>query len=532
MSSAGVALTGQEGPQPPLVVRAGLVGATTALMTPLFPVIGFNQLVFRFVDPVTRTAINGGTSMLYFSCMVLVPKVFFYAPLMLPFALGNGVTSGILYLALEAGAGGPEALAALRVGPFPVAGPLLGLATALLVPFVYPISWSAVYPEVSSMLMEPSTWDFIWSICYENNIVPPCLATTGLAVGAVTHLFLKPVIVGIPGVPWTTSAGGVLAATLVGLGALYSTATRTSVQHLRDVELPESDGSFIGWLLPETTACFCSEEELTWVPGLDARSGKVISCQVLQHRPEVHSESREEQKWEVSSVSRSGLQQVQEARGLLAKGQDRRLRLHRSRRAAFFDGFGHEPMASSDLEAIEQGLPVGEAIVTDATVLLVAGTVPRVAVRDALESLGRHLRTSCLAERLSTINPFRAGWGPFRTNWATRNAAPEAVLGDLEVHAAQLRELLRLEAGWSPGPWSAAELAGRLEEAGLLLPRARGALASLQWRPAEQPSARSADWSLIRGQQRKRRRELVGSALLGGAALGAAAYCYLSGQLK
>ena len=31
--------------QPPFAVRAGLVGAATALMTPLFPVIGFNQLV-------------------------------------------------------------------------------------------------------------------------------------------------------------------------------------------------------------------------------------------------------------------------------------------------------------------------------------------------------------------------------------------------------------------------------------------------------------------------------------------------------
>lgn len=31
----------------PLLVRASLVGASTAMMTPLFPVIGLNYLVFR-----------------------------------------------------------------------------------------------------------------------------------------------------------------------------------------------------------------------------------------------------------------------------------------------------------------------------------------------------------------------------------------------------------------------------------------------------------------------------------------------------
>ena len=100
------------GETPPLPVRAGLVGATTALATPLFPVIGFNQLAFRFLDPATRMALTGGVSMLYFSAVTLTPEAMRWAPLMLPFAVGNGATAGALYLGADVAAGGPLALQA------------------------------------------------------------------------------------------------------------------------------------------------------------------------------------------------------------------------------------------------------------------------------------------------------------------------------------------------------------------------------------------------------------------------------------
>ncbi|CAJ1341284.1 unnamed protein product, partial [Effrenium voratum] len=77
--------------EPPLLVRSSLVAASTALMTPLFPVIGFNQLVFRYATPEMKLALHGGTSMVYFSAMTLVPNAFYYAPILLPFALGNGL---------------------------------------------------------------------------------------------------------------------------------------------------------------------------------------------------------------------------------------------------------------------------------------------------------------------------------------------------------------------------------------------------------------------------------------------------------
>ena len=64
-------------------MRAGLVGSATALATPLFPVIGLNQLVFRYLTPQQRLVLAGGSSMAYFSAMVLSPKLFWYAPLLL-----------------------------------------------------------------------------------------------------------------------------------------------------------------------------------------------------------------------------------------------------------------------------------------------------------------------------------------------------------------------------------------------------------------------------------------------------------------
>ena len=51
--------------------------------------------------------------MLYFSAMVLCPNAFFYAPIILPFALGNGVTAGSLYVLLEKSLGGPRAVAGM-----------------------------------------------------------------------------------------------------------------------------------------------------------------------------------------------------------------------------------------------------------------------------------------------------------------------------------------------------------------------------------------------------------------------------------
>ena len=51
---------------------------------------------------------------------------------------------------LDSAAGGPEKLAAFKVGPVPMAGPLIGTTTALVAPYTYPLSWAAVWPEAGA----------------------------------------------------------------------------------------------------------------------------------------------------------------------------------------------------------------------------------------------------------------------------------------------------------------------------------------------------------------------------------------------
>eukprot|EP00435_Cladocopium_sp_Y103_P024402 s2417_g6.t1 len=151
-SASAEAVKGQESQQwsqeAPLLVRASLVGASTAMMTPLFPVIGLNYLVFRHVPADVRMVWLGGTSMVSYSIMTLVPNAFYYAPVLLPFALGNGVVAGSLYLAADVLAGGPKVLAQHRLfnGLVPLFGPALGATTAMLVPYTYPLCWGFVFP--------------------------------------------------------------------------------------------------------------------------------------------------------------------------------------------------------------------------------------------------------------------------------------------------------------------------------------------------------------------------------------------------
>ena len=201
------------------------MGASTALATPLFPVIGLNQLLFRYASPELRVALTGGASLLQFSLMTLVPNAFYYAPLLLPFALGNGLTAAAAYLVVEAGAGGPAALSRWAAGPIPVAGPLLGIIVALAAPLTYPSAFSVVWPGrggggigLSDELFGPGSLSYL-DLVY-NRVALPCLATTGAISGALLHVGLQPVILGRPGVPGPYLAGAVLGA----VGACPSSA--------------------------------------------------------------------------------------------------------------------------------------------------------------------------------------------------------------------------------------------------------------------------------------------------------------------
>jgi hypothetical protein len=203
------------------------------LLTPLFPVIGFTHLLLRHFPAPARLAVTGGTSVLYFSLMTLAPNAFFYAPILLPFAVGNGLTSALVYAAVEKVSGGPSTLARRTLGGVPLAGPVIGVATAIAAPFTYPAAWLLVWPDSalfeSASVLNLEVYSIIKDLTF-NSVMLPCLAVTGGAAGALLHGGLKPLILGVEGHPWGNLAGAVLLATTAGLGALYSTSVRTEIE--------------------------------------------------------------------------------------------------------------------------------------------------------------------------------------------------------------------------------------------------------------------------------------------------------------
>jgi len=489
------------------------VGASTALMTPVFPIIGFNHLVFRFATPEQRMVIHGGTSMVYFSTMVLMPNAFYYAPVLLPFAVGNGVTAGGLYLIADVAMGGPEALASQKLfGWIPLAGPLLGLSTALLVPLTYPLSWGLLYPAGAGAAVNTEVFDFVVSVCYKFGPGLSCLAATGIVSGLILDIFLRPVVLGVPGWPWQRLAGALLSATALALAALYSTSFRTQVLHVKDVDLEsvQQSGGFLEWLFPTQVPCYVrGAEELCWVPTLDPVSGRVGS---ERRAVAVDAEGRLALEPRAEGRSRTaGYQAFEAAEALRKKAVDQRVKVYTSQRAAFFNGFGHQPIDKTSVERLSKELPIGETIMTDALVMLLSGS-PQALLEKSLATLLPSLQQSGLAQRLdSSLNPLSHSWvSDLQTPEGLR-----ACLGELALRAAQLRELLRLEAGASRGPWTAADLQRQLESAGVDLPRARAALKRLEWGPPGEHS-RSADWTVMRGYRRRQRYETVGSVALVG----------------
>ncbi|CAE8639406.1 unnamed protein product [Polarella glacialis] len=477
--------------QPPVLVRAGLVGASTALMTPIFPIIGFNQLVFRFATPKQQGLINGGTSMLYFSAMVLAPNAFYYAPILLPFAVSNGVTAAALYLAAETALGGPRKLAAPKLGPIPLAGPGLGLATAMMVPWTYPYSWTLVYGPAEAL-----TWlssDMIWNFCY-SSWMGPCLAMTGLVSGLILDVVLRPLVLGVPGWHWPKLAGVVLAATSMGLVALYSTSTRTDVPHLADVSLDAEE--FHRWFFPATAVCFVrGREEFCWVPGLDHHSGKVVSEKqyLVQDASGSFAFDPGAREVGIGSASRS--------QALLAKAQDGGARCYSSHHLAFFDGLVGDALGRGELSKLADALPLQEAAVTDALVVLLASSAPVEVVSKSLEELWPLLLSS-------------ARFGSRKTPWPT---SPEDLLSDLRsTRSAQFRELQRLEAGAPEGPFRAEELRSSLQGAGIIVARAQSALRALGPSAKDDASERASDWLVLGRHLRQERLSDAKQKLIGG----------------
>lgn len=203
---------------PPLPIRAALVATTTAIGTPAFPVVGVVNFGLRYIvwDSSSRYAILGATTLagsiftlVQFAAFDMLPVVYSYGQLFLPFALVNGSLSGMAYLALD-----------VALGTAKIAGtPWAGAAMGAFVGFIGPVSglydhafqWCYDIPEAAG-------W---FTYLLNNSIMLPICMTTGAAVGLMMHPLMYYPIVGVRNVHWAKFSAPLLAGTTALMAHLY-----------------------------------------------------------------------------------------------------------------------------------------------------------------------------------------------------------------------------------------------------------------------------------------------------------------------
>ena len=186
----------------PFPIRCTIVGAATAVATPLFPVIGSYRLACYLVpNKGARLLIVGSAAGVFsFAIRDALPYLVDHAELIAPMALANGGVAAVSYGALEAINGGPAKLldragAVLprfaplwlkAAGPAAVVGAGVGLATALIAPYTY-----ATLTEWHFGVEIPSTARLVDRLI-------PVTAPTGFVAGALLGPTLRPAITGSP----------------------------------------------------------------------------------------------------------------------------------------------------------------------------------------------------------------------------------------------------------------------------------------------------------------------------------------------
>ena len=186
----------------PFPIRCTIVGAATAVATPLFPVIGSYRLACYLVpNKGARFMIVGSAAGVFsFAIRDALPYLVEHAELIAPMALANGGVAAVSYGVLEAAAGGPAKLLdragtvlprfapiwLKAAGPAAVVGAGIGLATALLAPYTY-----ATLTEWHFGVEIPSTARLV-------DRLVPVTAPTGFVAGALLGPTLRPAITGSP----------------------------------------------------------------------------------------------------------------------------------------------------------------------------------------------------------------------------------------------------------------------------------------------------------------------------------------------
>jgi len=207
---------------PPALVRHGLVGAVGAVGTPFFPVIGAVRLANHLVPQreARLVLLGSAAAIVSFAARDVVPFLIDHAELIAPLAACNGVVAAASYAALELAAGGPAALlAGTSLSTSPLVGAAVGAATAILAPYAYSTALDAWF-GISVELRRAC------------DRLLPVTVPTGVVAGAVLGPLLRPAVLGVPGVPWTTIAAPVGVVLAASAAAVYG--RRAATFHLHE----------------------------------------------------------------------------------------------------------------------------------------------------------------------------------------------------------------------------------------------------------------------------------------------------------
>lgn len=234
--------------------------------------------------------------------------------------------------------------------------------------------------------------------------------------------------------------------------------SKQGVDLLREVD--EQKSSWFSWLLnaDHRKPCYIAGwDELQWVPGLDFATGEVRS--VLRSADSIAANTA------VSYSTKFGLSSSISAQESATAAADPRVRCYLSQRACYFDGIQwllpgksnlKRQVDSSAVERIVESLPAGENLVTDTVILLVAGSVSREKLEKSLKEIiipgGSIAGTSASQpydfRRTGLVQRLTSDWNILRggvPQWAKNLENPRKLLSSLQVHAAQMREVLRLD---------------------------------------------------------------------------------------
>lgn len=202
--------------EPPLAVRIALVSTSTAICTPVFPAIGFVNAALRIMmpDPQLRQKISASSgAILNIAFWYILPFSYDVAPILLPFAIGNGIVAGAAYGCLDIVSGGPQSK--ILKNPL-ITGGGIGALTGVVAPtLLYGQIYSAMYGiEGMSELIRQGL-----------GLMPFALQISG-ATGFVAGMALYPLLhypmFGVKNVHWMNFSGGILLASGVTLYHIYS----------------------------------------------------------------------------------------------------------------------------------------------------------------------------------------------------------------------------------------------------------------------------------------------------------------------